>query len=82
MVSDKKLKTMIPEELMFKKMQIFSKSLLFIPLIILDIVVGYLLADTYRNFFKNWQKFIFFWKTETWPLLPKKYMEKLGEKVH
>ena len=24
-----------------------------------------------------------FWKTETWPLLPKKYMkEKLGEKVH
>ena len=58
---------------MFKKMQNFSKFLLFIPLIILDIVVGYPLADTYRHFFK----------TETWPLLPKKYMKaKLGEKVH
>ena len=55
----KKAENMIPEELMFKKKQIFSKSLLFIPLIILDIVVGYLLADTYRHFFKNWQKLIF-----------------------
>ena len=44
---------MISEETKFKKMQIFSKFLLFIHLTILDLVVGHPVADTYPKLLES-----------------------------